>query len=82
MMSRVNHSDLQQVQFQLLRDYASIEQKLRSWCPGANWRDVEIAVLKKELEQRNEAERAFLELLLARRQSRNPANRGEQSIMK
>jgi len=73
-MSRVKQTELQQAQFHLLRSYAPIERKLRSWYPGANWREEEIAGLKEELERRNEAEQTFLQLLRAAcHEPRSPA---------
>lgn len=54
---------LQQLQLHLLRCYSAIEQKLRSWCPGADWGDEEIALLKAEYQKRDDAERMLVQLL-------------------
>lgn len=54
---------LQELQFHLLRCYSAIEQKLRSWCPGADWGAEEIALLKAECQRRDDAERILIQLL-------------------
>jgi hypothetical protein len=62
-MSTRRDEYLLEVQCHLIRCYSAIEQRLRSWCPGMNWGDEEIAFLKAEYQRREDGEQMLMILL-------------------